>query len=87
MFDSLNCRSGVSITLTSPDPIFVRYDSVINNPCLPTADGAIYITPSGGELPFQFSWTGPEGFSSTDEDLQDLAKGRYHLEISDAEGC
>lgn len=87
VFDSLNCRSDISITMTSPDPIFVGYDSVINNPCLPSADGAIYITPSGGELPFQFSWTGPEGFSSTEEDLQDLAKGRYHLEISDAEGC
>ncbi len=87
VFDSLNCRSDINITLTAPDPIFVNYDSVINNPCLNTADGAIYITPSGGELPFQFSWTGPEGFSSTDEDLQDLAKGRYHLLISDAEGC
>ena len=87
VFDSLNCRSDVTISLTSPDPIFVIYDSVINNPCLNTADGAIYITPSGGELPFQFSWTGPEGFSSSEEDLQDLAKGRYHLLISDAEGC
>ncbi len=87
VFDSLNCRSDVSISLTAPDPIFVHYDSVINNPCLPTSDGAIYITPSGGELPFQFSWTGPAGFSSTDEDIQDLAKGRYYLEISDAEGC
>lgn len=87
VFDSLNCRSGVSISLTAPDPIFVRYDSVINNPCLNTADGAIYITPSGGELPFLFSWTGPAGFSSTEEDLQNLAKGRYHLLISDAEGC
>jgi len=87
VFDSLNCRSDVSISLTAPDPIFVHYDSVINNPCLNTSDGAIYITPYGGEQPFQFSWTGPEGFSSTDEDLQDLAKGMYHLEISDAEGC
>ncbi len=87
VFDSLNCRSDVTISLTAPDPIFVNYDSVINNPCLNTADGAIYITPSGGELPFQFSWTGPEGFSSSEEDLQDLAKGRYHLLISDAEGC
>ena len=87
VFDSLNCRSDVTISLTAPDPIFVNYDSVINNPCLNTADGAIYITPSGGELPFQFSWTGPEGFSSSEEDLQDLAKGRYHLLISDAKGC
>jgi len=87
VFDSLNCRSDVSISLTAPDPIFVRYDSVINNPCLPTSDGAIYITPSGGELPFFFSWTGPAGFSSNEEDLEDLAKGRYNLLISDAEGC
>jgi hypothetical protein len=87
VFDSVNCRSDISITLTAPNPIFVNYDSVLNNPCLNTADGAIYITPSGGELPFQFSWTGPEEFSSSEEDLQNLAKGRYHLLISDAEGC
>ncbi|MCK5462466.1 MAG: SprB repeat-containing protein, partial [Bacteroidales bacterium] len=42
VFDSLNCRSDVTISLTAPDPIFVNYDSVINNPCLNTADGAIY---------------------------------------------
>jgi hypothetical protein len=87
VFDSLNCRSDVTISLTAPDPIFISYDSVINNPCLNTSDGAIYITPSGGELPFQFSWNGPDGFSSTSEDIQDLAKGRYYLHVRDAEGC
>jgi hypothetical protein len=87
VFDSLNCRSDVTITLTAPDPIFIKYDSVINNPCLNTADGAIYITASGGELPFQFSWTGPDGFSSTEEDINGLAKGRYYLHVDDAEGC
>ena len=87
VFDSLNCRSDISITLTAPDQIFVRYDSVINNPCIPASDGAIYITPFGGELPFVYEWSGPDGFTSTQEDLQDLAKGRYRLLISDAEGC
>ena len=87
VFDSLGCRSDISITLTAPDPIFIKYDSVVNNPCLNTADGAIYITASGGELPFQFSWTGPDGFSTTEEDIIDLAKGRYYLHVGDAEGC
>ncbi len=87
VFDSLNCRSDVSITLTAPDPIFIRYDSVINNPCIVTDKGAIYISPFGGELPFQFNWSGPEGFTSTEEDIEDLAKGRYFLHVTDAEGC
>lgn len=83
----MNCRSDITINLIAPAPIFIRYDSVINNPCVDSDDGAIYITPSGGELPFQFNWTGPGGFTSTEEDIQDLAKGRYLLNVIDAEGC
>ncbi len=48
--------------------------------------------PTGGVEPYQFSWTGPAGFSSTDQSPargnSTLAmSGEYFLTITDANGC
>ncbi|MEM1321419.1 MAG: gliding motility-associated C-terminal domain-containing protein [Bacteroidota bacterium] len=44
--------------------------------------GAIDVTVSAGG-PYAYSWTGPMGFSSTDEDISGLAVGRYELIVTD----
>jgi large repetitive protein len=41
----------------------------------------------GGTLPHSYSWSGPNGFSSTSEDLSGLSSGSYAVTISDANGC
>lgn len=50
-------------------------------------DGTIDLTVSGGVAPFTFSWTGPNGFTSTLEDLTGLEAGFYIVTITDAESC
>ncbi|MFT6997996.1 MAG: gliding motility-associated-like protein [Cryomorphaceae bacterium] len=55
--------------------------------CFGVSDGAIDLSPSGGQLPFTFDWTGPDGFTSTDEDLADLEAGIYTVLVTDDNGC
>jgi hypothetical protein len=45
----------------------------------------------GGTSPYDYSWSGPGGFSSTDQDLTGLTNatqsGNYVLTVTDANGC
>lgn len=45
--------------------------------------GEIDLTVSGGVAPFVYNWTGPGGFSSTDEDLTGLVAGTYTVTVTD----
>lgn len=49
-----------------------------------TENGEIDLTISGGAAPFILSWSGPDGFSSEEEDLFDLAPGTYTVTVTDA---
>ena len=62
------------------DPVDVTIPSGSNN-----NDGAIDITAWGGGDPKYFSWEGPNGFRSNEEDISGLAEGNYCVTVSD--GC
>ena len=49
--------------------------------------GSIDLTVSGGTTNYNYSWTGPNGFTSTDEDLNALIAGSYQITGSDNNGC
>ncbi len=42
---------------------------------------------SGGTGPYTFAWEGPDGFTSTDQNLSSVAQGTYDLTVTDANGC
>ncbi|MGB1102559.1 MAG: T9SS type A sorting domain-containing protein [Crocinitomicaceae bacterium] len=48
------------------------------------ANGAVNLSVSGGIGPFTYSWTGPDGFVSTDEDLVGVESGIYTVTVTDA---
>lgn len=48
------------------------------------SDGSIKVIPEGGTAPFVFSWSGPNGFSSSQEAIDGLPAGFYNVEITDA---
>jgi hypothetical protein len=51
-------------------------------------DGTISTTVTGGTSPYSFSWNGPGGYTSTDQNLTDLnAPGTYELTVTDDSGC
>lgn len=45
--------------------------------------GEINLDVLGGVAPFVYNWTGPGGFTSTEEDLSALAAGTYTVSVTD----
>lgn len=58
-----------------------------NSSCFGNGTGSITVTPVGALLPLTYSWTGPNGFTSTDESLSGLEPGEYCVSVTDAAGC
>jgi len=52
-----------------------------------SSNGSIDVTISGASGEYDFSWTGPDEFASTDEDIDGLVGGSYNLVITDSNGC
>ncbi|RVT74959.1 PKD domain-containing protein [Flavobacterium sufflavum] len=74
------------------NPLINASPVIRNSSCFDANDGAINLTVSGGipfptGSPYQFSWTGPNQFTSTAEDISNLAPGNYNLRITDNGSC
>ena len=81
----------VEITV-NPAVNVVEPVDIINNSCFGETQGAINIEVVGGipfstGMPYLFSWTGPNGFTSNNEDISNLEPGDYTVIIEDAGGC
>lgn len=84
--DSLGCVEHASVTLTEPDELtIVGTTRPSNDPTAP--NGAITPIISGGQNPFSFSWTGPNGFTASTRKINGLEPGVYTLTVTDANGC
>ncbi len=84
--DANGCRVSGSRGITQPNPIAATFESH-DILCNGSVDGAIDATVSGGILPYSYSWTGPNGFTSSSQDITGLEYGLYNLTISDGNGC
>lgn len=84
--DSRGCVLDTSITLTAPEPISATANT-ISTLCHGSSDGAIDMTPAGGVPPYSYAWTGPGGYTSSGQDLNDIPAGVYTVSITDANGC
>lgn len=74
------------------DPLIKVTPVIKNNTCFGANDAAINITVAGGipfatGTPYQFLWTGPNGFTSTNEDISNLIPGNYNLKVIDNGNC
>ncbi|MBS1582429.1 MAG: gliding motility-associated C-terminal domain-containing protein, partial [Bacteroidetes bacterium] len=85
--DAAGCDTTVTITLTDPPAIVITTDAVVDASCNTANDGSIAVTITGGAAPYDVSWTGPNGFTSGDEDITGLAPGVYTITVTDANGC
>lgn len=88
--DTAGCTATASVTLTAPPLITAAavlsdhggYEVGCNGD-----DGSITLTTAGGLAPYQYNWTGPNGFASNQQSLEDLVAGTYTVTITDANGC
>jgi gliding motility-associated-like protein len=75
------------VTIAQPPGLSVVVDLVTDVDCNGAATGAIDISPIGGTPGYFYSWTGPNGFTASTEDISGLAIGSYSLTVSDGNGC
>ncbi|HSF56013.1 MAG TPA: hypothetical protein VLA71_19815, partial [Algoriphagus sp.] len=87
----LTANDGTSITTIYKD-IFIDPNFGIQVDIFPTkindSSGIIYVqSVTGGTPPYSYSWTGPNGFTSTSKDIFNLSNGLYTLTVTDINGC
>lgn len=61
--------------------------SVTNISCYNLKNGAINLTASGATAPITYSWTNPDGFKSTAQDISNLKPSTYTVTVKSAGGC
>jgi uncharacterized repeat protein (TIGR01451 family) len=48
------------------------------------ANGTVWAIPYGGTGPYTYAWTGPNGFTATNDSLTNLEAGTYEVTVTDA---
>lgn len=80
-----SCLVNSTVNVTEPLPVTASVTGVTNASCFATATGAASVTPSGGTLPYTYSWsTTPV---QTTQTASSLAAGSYTVAVTDANGC
>jgi len=84
--DALGCMNSETYTINEISEITVN---AVLTPitCFNAADGAIEITPAGGTPIYNYAWTGPNLFNSTNQNISGLEAGTYNLTITDQNSC
>jgi gliding motility-associated-like protein len=85
------CMKSDSVRINLPPPLTYTKSlsdyNLYNVSCNGMANGSIDINPTNGLAPFIYTWTGPNGFTATTEDISDLKAGQYRLLITDNNYC
>ena len=85
--DNLNCQSSGQITIEQLNNIDIDIISQQDVICYQGFSGQIVVNPTGGQPPFDYSWTGPNGFTSSNTSINSLEYGEYFLTLTDDENC
>ena len=86
LIDSDGCSLLFEQNVFEPSQINI-FSSTIDVLTYGSNTGSIDISVNGGAIPYEFSWIGPDGFSSDSEDINNLYSGFYTLVITDNNGC
>jgi hypothetical protein len=81
-----SCVETATAIITEPNVLAVNF-SQSNPSCNGVSDGNINMTITGGTSTFTQTWTGPNSFTSSLEDISGLQNGIYNVTVNDANGC
>jgi gliding motility-associated-like protein len=89
--DIKNCGpKTASFTITEPPLLVVSLINKTDVVCFGDATAAINVNVSGG-VPsvsgYNFAWTGPNGFTSSNQNLSGIIAGTYNLIVTDNQSC
>ena len=85
--DAADCDTSFTYTITEPAAITISVDAVVEASCNTAPDGSIQTTIGGGTPVLTIGWTGPDNYTSDEEDPSGLLPGAYTLVVEDANGC
>ena len=81
--DTNSCLYVDTFEITQPSSLWLSIDIVNNTICYDSCNGSINITVDGGDSTYSYSWEGPNGFTSNDNDISDLCYGEYIITVND----
>ncbi len=84
--DNITCDPVVdSVTFFFSDP---EIELLVNDVlCYGDSSAFIKTNVTGGIAPYQYEWTGPEGFTASSDSISGLITGTYILTVTDDNGC
>jgi gliding motility-associated-like protein len=86
--DANNCGpKTATFTITEPPILAVNLVNKTNILCFGDATGIITVNVAGGTLPYTYAWSGPNNFTSSNQNLTAVVSGTYTLIVSDIAGC
>lgn len=77
-------RDTVNITVSYPAQLTFAPTQVL---CYGTPTGSIDMTIANGLPNLDILWTGPNAFTATTEDINNLYSGTYYITVTDSAGC
>tara|TARA_B100000902_G_scaffold19496_1_gene23365 strand:+ start:7454 stop:10738 length:3285 start_codon:yes stop_codon:yes gene_type:complete len=86
VIDNNGCIFDTSFTLPPPNPFNTIFlvDSIT---CNGGNDGSIDLIVTSNNNNLTYNWTGPNNFSSTNQNINSLSSGTYQITITDANNC
>ncbi|MCB9256245.1 MAG: gliding motility-associated C-terminal domain-containing protein [Chitinophagales bacterium] len=76
------------IAIAEPAPLVIGLEAINDVLCFGQNQGGIGVNVNGGTPLYSYSWTSSNlAFSSSNEDISNLAGGDYYLSVSDQKGC
>ncbi|MHB0756577.1 PKD domain-containing protein [Polaribacter sp. M15] len=93
--DANNCITQETVVLTEPDGLNITTSFKQDILCFGDATGAISIDVTGGTqievspgvFDYNYSWSGPAGFTSTSKNITNIIAGTYTVAVTDNLGC
>ena len=94
--DTNNCGpETATFTITQPPVLALNWVGQTDVLCYGAATGAITVSTVGGtpieitpsNFDYKYAWTGPNGFTSTNQNLSNVLAGAYDLTVTDNSGC
>ena len=83
--DAEGCSVMTTIEIEEPEELVIASSDVTVDSG--AGDGEISIDVEGGTEDYTYDWSGPNGFSSDEEDIDGLEAGEYTVTVTDENGC
>ena len=84
--DAAGCIVSNSFIVSEPLDLVYTLSSV-DITCFGLSDGLTNLTVNGGTLPYNYDWSGPANYTSTDSSIDYLSQGSYSIVVTDSNNC